>query len=246
MMALILIILLSLALGLDKEESIVFNKIEISGNVYQSSEQYYEFAKLDQCIEQNLSIQIIRDRLEKHPYIKRAEIIFEGSGVISANIIEKKFKAILINKNSQYYLTDKLEVLPIIGQIQRTNYPLISNIKLADDKIMMNSLKGNNDIKTAMAIIDAMKHMNPEMYSQISEIDLCNGSNLILYFNSLKYPVVLGQNDGIHKVVYLNKLWKQLNTKKMGPIINYIDLRFEEKIYLGITEEYLADGKKRS
>ena len=245
LMILISAILLSLALGLDKDESIEFSKIEISGNVYQSSEQYYQFANLDQCIEQNLPVQIIRDRLEKHPYVKRAEIIFEGDGVISINILEKKFKAILYSKKKQYYLTNKFEPLPIIGQIQRTDYPVISNIKLSENELI-SSVQSNAELKAAIQIIDAMKHLNPQMYSQISEVDLCNGNNLVLYFNTLNYPVVFGEKDGLNKVVYLNKLWTQLNRKKMGPMINYIDLRFDEKVYLGINEEYIADGNKRS
>jgi cell division septal protein FtsQ len=245
LMILISVILLSLALGLDKDESIEFSKIEISGNVYQSSEQYYQFANLDQCIEQNLPVQIIRDRLEKHPYVQRAEIIFEGNGVISTKIIEKKFKAILLSKKKQYYLTNEFEALPIIGQIQRTDYPVISNIKLSGSELI-NSVNNIGDLKTAVQIIDAMKYLNPQMYAQISEVDLCNGNNLVLYFNTLKYPVVFGEKDGLNKVVYLNKLWNQLNKKKMGSMINYIDLRFEDKVYLGITEEYLADRNKRS
>ncbi|MBL1212929.1 MAG: hypothetical protein HND52_06190 [Ignavibacteriae bacterium] len=240
------ILLLILALGIDDNEPFEFVEIEITGNHYQSSEQYFEFANLQQCIDQNLSVQIIRDRLEKHPYIKRAEIIFEGDGLISANIIEKKFKAIIISESKQYYLTENFEALPIIGKIQRTDYPLISNIKLYDNNSLISSVKYSDDLKNAVKIIDAVKFMNPEMHSQISEVDLCFGKNIALYFNSLNYPVVFGKTNGSEKVVYLNKLWKQLNRKKMGKMINYIDLSFDEKVYLGLTEEYLEEKDKRS
>ena len=245
-MMLITILLLSLALGLDNEDSIELNKIEISGNVYQSSDQYFNFANLKQCIEQNLPVQIIRDRLEKHPYVQSAEITLEGEGVISTKIIEKKFKAIILSKNKQYYLTDDLETLPIIGKIQRTDYPLVSNIKLGEGKGLAGAIRGSAELRNAVKILDAMNFVNPQMFNQISEVDLCYGKNIVLYFNSLPYPVVFGKSNGANKVVYLNKLWNQLNRKKMGPMINYIDLSFSEKVYIGITEEYLADRNKRS
>jgi cell division septal protein FtsQ len=246
MAVIISILLLSLAFGIEDNESFEFNEIDITGNIYQSDEQYFKFANLQQCIDQNLPVQIIRDRLEKHPYIERAEITFEGDGLVSANIIEKKFKAIIISENKQYYLTKNFEALPIIGKIQQTDYPLISNIKLNNDKGFIASVKYCDDLKTAVKIIDAVKFMNPEMHGQISEVDLCFGNNIALYFNSLNYPVVFGKNNGTRKVVYLNKLWKQLNRENMGNMINYIDLSFEEKVYLGLTEEYLEDKDKRS
>ena len=246
MAVIISILLFTLALGIEDNESFEFNEIKITGNIYQSVEQYFEFTKLQQCIDQNLPVQIIRDRLEKHPYIERAEITFEGDGLVSANIFEKEFKAIIISESKQYYLTKNFEALPIIGKIQRTDYPLISNIKLQNDKGLISSVKFSDDIKTAVKIIDAIKFMNPEMHSQISEVDLCFGNNIALYFNSLNYPVVFGKSNGTKKVVYLNKLWKQLNKENMGKMINYIDLSFEEKVYLGLTEEYLEDKEKRS
>ena len=68
---LMILLLFVLALGLDSNESFEFSKINIIGNSYQSAEQYFAFANLQQCIDQQLSIRIIRDRLEK----RREEVL---------------------------------------------------------------------------------------------------------------------------------------------------------------------------
>jgi len=61
----------------------------------------------------------------------------------------------------------------------------------------------------------------------------------------LNFPVVFGRKDEIKKVVYFNNLWKFMKGNEVNNYLDYVDLRFDKHVYLGITEEYSGNEEKR-
>ena len=118
------ILYLSLSIR-NKSESVV-NSITIEGNEHLSVEQYLSFANLsDKNTYTVLSLKVIKDRLEKHPYIEHADVRYNGAGKVSIKIIEKVFECLLLKKEEHYLLTDRLQILPILPQTKKIDIPVI-------------------------------------------------------------------------------------------------------------------------
>lgn len=220
--------------------------ISLDGNVHLSKEQYLTFANLlDKNYYKKLSLQIIKDRIEKHPYVERADVKYEGNNKVSIKLFEKKFDSILLHNQKQFILTDKLEVLPFISKTKNVDYPIITNIEIHDTIKALTSLKNNYDVLTASKILSGIKLLDTELYSELSTIDMNNGRDVILYFSTVDYPVIVGRGSEIKKIIYFGNLWSYLKGKEINNYMNYIDLRYSGHIYLGIKDS-LQLGEKKS
>src|SRR5690554_2764252 len=89
--------------------------IEIEGNNHLPKISYFEYAKLDDKSSYDLlTTNIIRDRFQKHPYIKEVRISNTGNGKIKVELKEKDFRVLLLLDGQQYIVTKDLEILPLL------------------------------------------------------------------------------------------------------------------------------------
>ncbi|MEW6506553.1 MAG: hypothetical protein AB1432_02275 [Bacteroidota bacterium] len=230
---------------LQKSDSIKVEIILLEGNIHLSKEQYFEFANLlDKSQYPNITIQVIQDRIQKHPYVAKTDVIYEGSGKVSVRILEKEFESIVLFNNAQYLLTEDLQLIPLLAQTRKIDYPFISNplLEKAEPKKFY---RNNYDLVTAAKIISTVKLINPELYDALNVVDLQNGDDITLYFSSLNYPVIIGRGSEVRKTIYFNNLWTYLKGKEINNIMEYVDLRYSGHVYLGI-QETSTEGNKKS
>lgn len=227
--------------------------ISLEGNFHLDKEKYLEFSNLlDRTTYENLSLQIIKDRIEKHPYVKHADVRYEGSGKASIRITEKIFDSVLVDSTGQYILTENLQLLPVFPETIRIDYPIISNAFFGSRLKVLASMKRNLDIVTAAKIISTVRLINPELEKDFSSIDLQNGGEILLYLRSANYPIKIGRGNEIKKVIYFNNLWHYLKGKEINNYMEYVDLRYGGHIYLGIIDstnglvKNIDDGQKKS
>ncbi|KAF0152685.1 MAG: hypothetical protein FD143_1001 [Ignavibacteria bacterium] len=219
--------------------------IEISGNVHLSRFGYIEFARLNNKRSyENLNVQIIRARIEKHPYVESADVRYDGNGKVSVKITEKNFESLMFNEDEQYLITDKLQALPVLENSLKIDYPVIANVQLDKAVKMLSSIKKNYDVLTAAKIIGAVKLANPEMHDALSSIDMQNGGEINLYFSVFDYPVRLGRGNELHKVIYFCSFWNYLKGKELNSYMDYVDLRYGGHIFLGILENIDQNQEK--
>lgn len=210
--------------------------IEISGGSYLSEEQYLKFARLnDPETYGSLNLSIIKDRIEKHPYIKRADVKYSGKNKIKVVITEKKAEAVLIKGAFNYLVSNEYEILPILPDTKNIDYPIISNLP-GGLKIKEFGNVKSSEMQTAFRMIEAAKLVDSKYYLSVSEIYF-QSKDIFVYFSEFNFPVKFGNSDAVKKMVYFNKIWQNLNSvKSAGSMINYIDLRFDNKIYIGTND----------
>ena len=246
-------LMIYLSIGLKSGNDYKINNISIEGNIHLSKEQYLNYANLlDKTVYGKLSVQIIKDRIEKHPYVKLADVRYEGAGRASVKIIEKIFDSILIDSSSQYILTENLQLLPLLPETINIDYPVISNAFFGSNIKVLSSMKTNLDIVTASKIISTVRLINPELEKDFSSIDLQNGGEILLYLSSANYAIKIGRGYEIKKVVYFNNLWSYLKGKEINNYLEYVDLRYGGHVYLGIIDstnglvKNIDEGHKKS
>ncbi|MCX7876644.1 MAG: cell division protein FtsQ/DivIB [Melioribacteraceae bacterium] len=225
------------SISLKKDFEIQIRNIEIEGNNFLSKENYLRFARLINKREYNyLTLQIIKDRIEKHPYVLKADVRYDGNFKVKVKISEKNIDAILIDRENQFLITDKMQVLPILSETKNIDYPIVTNAQLNDSIKVLSSIKNNIDVLTAVKIISAVKFANPELHDFLSTIDLQNGGEISVYFSNVDYNLLIGRGNEIKKVMYFNSIWNVLKDKEINNYMEYVDLRYGGHIFLGINE----------
>ncbi|MBI9070473.1 MAG: cell division protein FtsQ/DivIB [Melioribacteraceae bacterium] len=235
-------LLVYISLSVENDYEINFKSVVVENSLYLDSQEYIKFIRLDNSENfQNLSLTVIKDRIEKHPYINNANISIDDNDKLVIHVFEKEFGALLIGEDFNYIISEGFEVLPKLPFTKNINIPVAVNPKLDNSISEFSSLKKNIDIKTAFKIKEAIKQLNTELSEMLSEIDLRNGKDIMIYFSNFDYPVIIGRDNEISKMVYLKKLWTNLKGSEINEHVDYIDLRFDGQIYLGFSESFLEN-----
>ena len=235
-MSLSILLIVYLSFSLERKDDVKISVIELNGDNHLKKDQYFKFANLDKTNEYgNLTLALIKDRLEKHPYVKYAEVKFDGQNKVTVNIFEKTIDAILIIDGKQNFITDNLELIPFLPFTNKVNYPVVSNPFITANNKNIKMINKESDVITGLKILTTLKLINPGLYEELSEIDLRKGKDIVMFFSNLDYPIVMGRKNEIRKTLYLNSLWSYLKGKEVNNYMNYIDLRFNEHVYLGLN-----------
>ncbi|MCK9280256.1 MAG: FtsQ-type POTRA domain-containing protein [Melioribacteraceae bacterium] len=213
------------------------NLIELKGNIYLPKEDYLRYAHLLNKNEYRyLDLKTIKDRIKKHPYIKNAEVRIDGFNKALISISEKPFDAILIDDSKQFLVTEQVELVPLFEGTKYVDFPLVKNPKTSKVFRMMKFYKNNSDLITGLKILAALKLINPSLYQNLSEIDLRKGKDILFYLSDSAYPVLIGRGNEIKKTLCFNSLYPYL-TNEESKNIDYVDLRFNNYMYLGINRD---------
>jgi cell division septal protein FtsQ len=223
--------------GTDSRPKDVYRSIEIVGCNFLSAKDYLRYAELnDTSSYSDLTLAEVKARLQKHPYIAKVEVKFDGVDKIISEVKEKSIKAVLLNRNRFKLITEEYEVLPLYSNASIAGLPVISNVrKLSKDSF------NEEELQSAFKIIDALKLVDESneslMYQNLAEINLRNGGDALLTFTGFSFPVVFGKGNEARKILSLSKIWNNvLNGKESFNNIGYIDLRYRNKIFIGKKE----------
>jgi cell division protein FtsQ len=212
--------------------------IEITGNDLLSENDYLSFTKLDQISPiEDLTLPVVKDRFEKHPYILRADVQFDGVKTVKVHLTEKQMMAVVLSNSEPYLISDSFQILPLLPGTKFMDMPIISNVK-ESEKIKAFSHAYGDDVQQAFKIIGAARLTDEKIAQKLSEINLRNGGDIVLTFAGIKPPVIFGKGEEAKKMVYLDIIWdKILSEKKLLDESEYIDLRFAKEVYLGSSEK---------
>jgi cell division septal protein FtsQ len=158
----------------------------------------------------------------------------EYSGLNNVNVVlhEKEIGAILLSKSEPFLITNDYQVLPIYPSTKLSDLPVISNAEDID-KIEPLENFNNQDILQAFKIMEAAALTDENIIKRLSEINLKNGSDVILTFSGIQAPVIFGRKEEAKKMVYLNIIWDTMVEGADERSVEYIDLRFANEIYVG-------------
>ena len=229
----VIVVLAVTSITLDNNEQNSIKLIELDGNIHLPKDEYYRFANLeDETLYETLTPAIVKDRLEKHPYVQQVDAILIENR-LAINIKEKNFEALVMHDDRECLVTEDNIKIPKLPLSEKIDYPIISN-PLCDKKLEeFESVLSNSDIVTGLKIISTLKLINPDLYENLSEIDLRKGRDIVLQFSQFDFPIAIGRNNEIDKIMYLEQLVQSLDNELLMNGLDYIDLRYSEHIYLG-------------
>lgn len=229
----VIVILAITSITLDNKEQNSIKVIELDGNIHLPKDEYYRFANLeDETLFETFTPAIVKDRLEKHPYIQQVDAILIENR-LAINIKEKNFEALIMHDDQECLVTESNIKIPKLPLSENIDYPIISNPLYENKLEEFQSVLSNSDIVIGLKIVSTLKLINPDLYENLSEIDLRKGRDIVLQFSQFNFPIVIGRNNEIDKIMYLEQLVQNLDNKLLLNGLDYIDLRYSEHIYLG-------------
>jgi len=212
--------------------------INLSGNHLLPQGNYLSFAKLDDT--QNsvaISLSILKDRLEKHPFVSSADVEVSKFNNAKVHLYEKNLIAVLIVDDQPFLLSTELQMLPLFQNTKFIDLPIINNPKYAKHDNVLDFLK-SEDIIEAYKILCAIKFTNEEMVKNLSEINLNRGEDITLTFSGIHPIIKIGRNDIPKKILSLNSIWIDLKDIESDlSQSDYVDLRLANQIYIGKAKE---------
>ncbi len=227
------VVVLSLALIIENKDSEEIEFIQLNGNYHLSQNEYLKFAHLENSDSyEGLTVKIIKDRFEKHPYISKVNLLLTET-TLNIEIIEKNFEALLMVDGNEYLISDNSIIIPKLPNSEKIDYPIISDPENKESIKEFNNSNQNSDLIVGLKIISALKIINTKLYESLSEVNLRQGRDIILQFSNLNIPIVLGRKKEIEKIILFDKLLEKLDFNRIQNTLAYIDLRYSKYLYVG-------------
>jgi len=237
-------VLLTLTFTLNRSEINKIYKIEITGNEYLPKEDYIKFARLGEVNNAELNISLIHDRLEKHPYINNVDVVIRERGIVKIQIYEITIDALLLKDGKQLLLSSDAELIPFLSNTINMDVPIIVNYKEQKNTRLFGSVTKDKNLMSALSIITTAQFVDEELYKKISSINLNYGKSISIDITNINFPIFFGKDNEVKKTVYLSKILYHLKDKKIKNYLNYLDLRFDNLVYLGFDNDSIGKRKR--
>ena len=209
------------------------NKITIKGNLTISESEILTAAGLaaDSLINlDELNLAFIRDRIAKHPEIKRVVVSKEPPSELIIEVSEKKPIAVLVKNTELNLIDDDREVFSIRNFEKVFDLPVINGLDESRKDY-------KSDLDIAVNFIKSAYAKGKYIQNQISEINMSDSTRLIVFSNDrptvFYFPKISRESESAE--IYSAKLGvfkKFIDDEIIKKNLNceYVDLRFSNQI----------------
>lgn len=234
--SLTIIIILIIVMANSWRNRTVISKITIKGNITISEEEILTAAglKADSTINlDELNEVFIRDRVAKHPEIKKVVVSKEPPSELIIDVIEKKPIAIVIKSNEIYLIDEEQEIFPTKNYDKVFDLPIINGLG-ADER------KNKAEINTAMNFLNAVYENGKYIQNLISEVNMRDSSKLIVKSNDKLISFYFQRVNENASEYYKPKLelFKRFIDEEVtlrNVNCEYVDMRFSNQIVAKIN-----------
>ena len=211
------------------KSSLRVNQIKIDGNRIVETN---EILQLTQILKGTLlykaDLTAIQRNVMSHHYIKDAIVERNLPNSIHIQIVERVPIAI-VNRAENLYLDEDGVVLPRNVSHQVFDLPMISGISASEQLSLGSSVK-QSDVVATLQLLTAMKAVNRPMYHNISEAQVRNGGDIVLYSAEGGVPIIFGRGELSSKIVRLETFWNSVVRTRGTQSLQYVDLRYQDQI----------------
>jgi cell division protein FtsQ len=209
--------------------SLGISQIDVDGNSILSDNEILELANVADSLGLcDLDLGLMRGNILKQPFIKDVAINREFPSTLRIAVDERRPVAILSNINL-LYVDQEGYLLPHTSSKEVFDLPIISGMK-PPINVMPGEKIESARLQAALEIFSVAKEVDEELYHFISEVNLNDGSDILIYSTQSGMPIIFGEGEVRRKMVYLDAFLKQ-HARSQGPEnITYVDLRFDKQV----------------
>jgi cell division protein FtsQ len=170
----------------------------------------------------------IQRNVMSHHYIKDAVVERNLPNSLHIQVMER-IPIAMMNRSETLYLDEEGVVLPRSISHRLFDLPMISGIS-ESEPLVPGSLMKQPDVMEALRLLAMMKTVNRPMFHNISEVQVRNGGDIVLYSAEGGVPIIFGRDDMPSKLVRLETFWNDVVRTRGTQLLQYVDLRFQDQI----------------
>ncbi|MCD6116004.1 FtsQ-type POTRA domain-containing protein [bacterium] len=217
---------------LDQSPLFKIESIKITGSNYLSDEEILSLSGLDKAKKiWDARLEDAVNSIKTYPFIEDVSVIRRLPDKIEIKVKEKEPIALLNFQGDLYSIDRHGLVLPTIpGKMY--NLPVISGNFKGGLKVGIEI--GGGIAKQGLSVITAIIRQKPSLYTNISEVVLKSGGQVVLFTRNRGIPVKMGRKEISRKITYLDAILGELKRDRSLSKVNYIDLRFRGQVVVGM------------
>ena len=228
MMLLLLTAGLVIAANLWKSDLKV-KRVTIEGNRIVETAEILQLANIKRNVQlEEIDLTAVRRSILSHYFIKDATVERDLPATLKISVTERTPLAI-VNSTEFLYLDEDGVVLPHSISKQLFDLPVLTGVP-AGIALTPGTTIENSDVQQALAILDASKLVNKELYHLISEVHLRKGGDIVLYAAEWGVPIIFGRGEIASKLVRLDAFWNNIVRERGSEGLQYVDLRFDGQV----------------
>lgn len=206
-------------------------------------EDYIRFTKSSPEKGEFPPLNVLYDRLLNHPYLKSVEMQLGEEGIVKITVVEKEIVLSVYSGDKLMLISKELELLPLMSELKNFDWPVIRNTKV--NKAGYFRIFPDSTILPGYKIAKACRLIGGSMATSLSEIDLRQGGDIVLVFSDMKPPVICKKKGVAEQILILKQIRDMSEQLSLNKEIEYIDLRYSGKIFLGKTKKMEKKDEKR-
>ncbi len=203
--------------------------VTLTGNRIVEANELFQLANVRHgSLIYDIDLRAIRKNLMSHYYIKDAIVERNLPSTIQLTVEERNPIA-LVNRPDPVYLDEDGVILPHSVSKALFDLPILTGVKLGT-AASYGAVVQDSDAHEALEILTAARLVNSELYHLISEIQLRNGHDIVMYTAEGGVPVIFGEGNVADKMVRLDAFWKDVIRQRGLQNLQYVDLRYDDQV----------------
>jgi cell division protein FtsQ len=232
-------------LALQWRETLKVQRVIVEGVTTLSAKEIVALAKVSpQAVLYSMDLEEIRDRVLHHPFVRAVDVSRQYPNKLTVNVVEREPVA-TINCGQLCYVDEEGMLLPCNGSNKKFDLPLISGIEGVEN-VKSGKMVMSKEMFEAIDVCQTARSLDTGVYRMISEINMNNGGDIILYSSEAGIPVVVGRGEIEKKLLLLENFWVSNMATTDVENVQYIDLRFEDQVVVKRVQQLDRQHKKVS
>ena len=186
----------------------------------------------------DIDLTAVQKNIEKNHFVKSVAVMRDAPSTVRILVEERMPIALLSFSGTSglLYIDEDGYILPHVTTQAIFDLPMISG---ADSQavVAVGHRTLNTDVLAAIEALDFARQVSSELFHMISEVNIRDGHDMVLYSAEGGVPIIFGRGDAAKKMVKLDGFWKEFITEQGSSNIRYIDLRFEDQVIVSSTSK---------
>ena len=229
-MVVLILISMCLVFGANAwKSSLKIKQIKVDGNRIVGEHQILQLTQVPMnALLYKVDLTAIQRNVMSHHYIKDAVVERNLPNSLHIQVVER-IPIALVNRTETLYLDDEGVVLPRSISHRLFDLPVISGIA-ESEPLVLGSVVTQPDVVEALHLLATMKAANRPMYHNISEVQVRNGGDIVVYSAEGGVPIIFGRDEMPSKLVRLEVFWNDVVRARGTQLLQYVDLRYQDQI----------------
>jgi cell division protein FtsQ len=217
---------------LDSSKTFLIRRIDVEGNDLVPDKDVLKLAAVRKSGNiWKVDLRGAEERIESNPFIQNAVVARYFPDVLSIQIEEKKPLA-LFNAGGRLFTVDSGGVLLPARAGKLYELPVVTSFSPGSERV--GQTVREESVLKCLGLVKLILAERPDLYAEISEITATETGGLVVYTRKEGIPVKMGLDRYEYKIRILEALLKQWEARSSGSKFDYVDLRFDGQVVLGM------------